>query len=378
MGNRVRRGVLWLLTAAILLTGLPLHATAAAPNAAATVLLEARTGQVLTETNGDAVLPMGTMAKLMTVLLTADAVACGQLSEDTVVTASPAANARKGASIWLMPGEKMTVGELLQGVIVGNANDAAVALAEAVSDTEQAFVMDMNARAFDLGMRSTVFTNADGTPDPAQVTTARDLALLCRELLTHSFLLPYLTTWRTFLRGESTELVNENTLTRTYEGMLGIKAGHGEDTGYTLALAAQRDGMVCIAVVLGCPDEKERFAIGKTLLSAGFSGYQVTTPAFADEFLHPVEVHGGTASAVQLTAEQLRGITVPSGQAALRTVVVLPVYADAPVRQGQRLGTAAFYAGDTLLYETALVAAEDVPQMTISAAFLRLLDNMLK
>lgn len=363
---------------ALALLYLPEPGAAAGKPCRAYVLLEARTGQLLLEENSSESLPMGTMAKLMTMLLTAEALESGALSENTAVTASPAANAQKGASIWLMPGEKMTVGDLLRGMIIGNANDAAVALAEAVSGTEEQFVMDMNARGFELGLRSTVFTCASGLSEEGQVTTAADLGRLCCKLTEYPVLTPYMTTWRTFLRGEQTELVNENTLVRSYDGLLGMKAGHGERTGYTLAAAAQRGDGIYVAVVLGCQEDADRFSIAKTLLSKGFGSYQVTTPAFSGEFLKPLQVLHGTDTAVEVEAQGLTGITVPKGNTGLQTVLVLPEYVEAPVSKGQQLGTAAFYQGDIYLYEVPLTAASSVPRLTFSRAFLRLLDNMLK
>lgn len=363
---------------ALVLLYLPEPGAAAGKPCRAYVLLEARTGQLLLEKNSSESLPMGTMAKLMTMLLTAEALESGALSENTAVTASPAANAQKGASIWLMPGEKMTVGDLLRGMIIGNANDAAVALAEAVSGTEEQFVMDMNARGFELGLRSTVFTCASGLSEEGQVTTAADLGRLCCKLTEYPVLTPYMTTWRTFLRGEQTELVNENALVRSYDGLLGMKAGHGERTGYTLAAAAQRGDGIYVAVVLGCQEDADRFSIAKTLLSKGFGSYQVTTPAFSGEFLKPLQVLHGTDTAVEVEAQGLTGITVPKGNAGLQTVLVLPEYVEAPVSKGQQLGTAAFYQGDIYLYEVPLTAASSVPRLTFSRAFLRLLDNMLK
>lgn len=344
----------------------------------ATLLMEADTGQILGGENEHVQVPMGTMAKLMTVLLTAQAVELGTLSPDTLLTASSNANAQRGAVIWLMPGEKMTVEDLLRGVLIGNANDAAVALAEALAKDEAAFVMDMNACAFTLGMRDTVFTNCTGVADERQVTTAADLGLLCRALLDHPFLYPIMTTWHGFLRGEATELVNENDLTRGYDGLLGIKAGHGTDTGYTLAAAARRGDSTYIAIVLGCEDEHARFQTGKELLARGFSGFTLTTPLFSSEFLKPVSVRHGVDTAVEVEAALLQGMVVPKSGAELTTVLVLPEYVEAPVRAGQRIGTVAFYSGDVLLQETALVTVAEVKPMTISRAFLRLLDNMLK
>lgn len=346
--------------------------------AAATVLIEAETGQLLLGENAHTVQPMGTFAKLMTALLTAEAVAAGRCTPETLVTAPNAVSGCKGAVIWLLPGEKMSVGDLLRGLLVGNATDAAITLAAYLSGAPDRFVMDMNARGFELGLRDTVFTDPSGAvADERQVTTAYDLALLCRATLAQPLLYEAMSTWRTFLRGEQTELVNENTLTRTYEGLLGCKAAHG-DSGYSVAAAARRGDDCYIAVVLGADDEHARFSMAKQLLGRGFSGFQRTLPAFSDEFMRPLSVRHGTASAVALTVEGLHGLVLPKSDGESTSVVVLPDYIDAPVRAGQRIGSVAFYSGDTLVYEVPLVAAESVPRMTWRVGFMRLLDKMLK
>lgn len=340
------------------------------------VLMEAETGLVLAGENPDDVLPIGSQTKLMTVYLTAAAIEEEKLTPDTLVSAPAAVAEQKGAVVWLEPGEKMSVSDLLKAVIIGNANDAAVTLAYAVSGSEAQFVLDMNAAAFSLGMHTTRFADATGQRAENQ-SCAKDLGLLCRALLAFDFLSGIFGTWRDFLRDGTTELVSENTLTRTYEGLLGFKAGHGEQCGFTLAAAAERDGLRCIAVVLGCEDKDARFSLAKTLLAKGFAGYMVTTPDFSTEFLKPVAVRHGMDRAVMTDPRMLVSVAIPKGEA-VSCLVVLPAYVEAPVKKGQKLGVAAFYCGDTLLYEAELCADASVARRGFQDSFALLLENLFK
>lgn len=213
--------------------------------AAAYALMETETGTLLLESHSGDRLVCGAMAKLMTAYLAAEQVEQGNWTADTVLTATDAVTGTKGAVIWLTAGEEMTVGDLLKGLIVGNANDAAVVLAVAASGDAETFVMDMNARAFDLGMRDTRFTSPQGSPDDRAYTTAADLARLCCALAKQECLREYFRTWRDFLRGDATELVNENTFARTDETSIGFKACHSESEGWSIA--AGQSGTGCSA-----------------------------------------------------------------------------------------------------------------------------------
>ncbi|MCQ2407378.1 MAG: D-alanyl-D-alanine carboxypeptidase [Oscillospiraceae bacterium] len=349
-----------LLSVILIYTLLPLTAKAETLPRCTSALLEAQTGMCIGGTEPDLQVPAGTQTKLMTVYLTAEAAASGKFTPETVLTVPPSAEGAPGASIWLRSGEKMSVLDLLRGVIVGNANDACIALACAVSGSEDAFVRDMNAEAFSLGMRSTVFADCTGLSAENR-TSAHDLGTLCRALLRHDWLQPIFATWRCFLRGDATELVNENRLTRTDEALSGFKAGHGDASGYTLTLAAKQDQMTFIAVVLGSPDSDQRFTDAKKLLAKGFAEFYVTTPDLSAEFMQPVRVHHGTDSAVLVQTSNLLSIAAPRSES-LSTAVVLPRWLEAPVQRGDVIGTAAFYCGDTLLYESPLTAADDVPR----------------
>lgn len=353
-----------------LLHAFPVHAQ---ENAAAVLLLEARTGSILSEEHADEVLPVGSLAKLMTAYLAAQAIERSDFTKETILTAGDAVTGVKGAVIWLEKGDTISVDELLMGLLAGNANDAAAVLAVKISGSVPAFVNDMNAAAFDLGMRSTHFTSPQGYDDEMAYSTARDMGLLACAVLKEDILTPYLTTWRTFIRGETVEIVNENTLTRTLEGCRGLKAGHSDEAGHCLIAACEQNGMLCVAVVLGCSDKNERFSIAKRLLSQGYGNYRLTTPALSEEFLLPLKIRGGTESAVLLRLSEIPELTVPKGAEDPETVLVLPEYIQAPVSEGQLVGTVYFYHGETLLCQAQLLTEQEVPQISFSYALKKVL-----
>ena len=348
------------------------------PDAAAYILMECSTGRVLKENNSREKLPLGTMAKLMTALLAGEMLESGQWQKDTPLTASDCVSGKKGAVIWLLPGDVMTVGDLLKGLIIGNANDAAAVLAEKISGSCEDFVMDMNARAFDIGMLDTRFANPEGYDDENAYSTAYDLGLLCCALSKLPCLSEYFTTWRDFLRDGATELVNENIFARTYEGMTGFKASHSDMTGWCIAAGAEKNGMECAAVVLGADDEDSRFAAARQLLKEGFSGYLLTLPGFSSEFMKPVTVRGGVCGSVDIEARDLSGLVVPKSDTSLKTVLVLPHYVSAPVEKGRKIGSIAFYNGDTLLLETDLISKEDVKAVSLKTSVEKILVKLCK
>lgn len=343
-----------------------------------TVLTEATTGTVISGENESVRVPQGTLPKLMTILLTAEEIECGNLSFDTIITAGAEVENQPGAVIWITKGEEITVDDLLKAVIVGNANDAAAVLAAYIGKTEKDFVGMMNARAFELGMRDTVYKSPGGTDQYGEYTTASNMAILARELLKYDFLTDYFVVWTDTVRGGQTEVVNENRLVRSYDGLTGMKASHSEKSGFCLVLTAEKNDNAFISVVLGCDDKDERFNIGKSLLASGFSSYKVTTPAFSDEFLKPIRVHGGVDKAVQIQAGELNELVIPKNSGELSTAVMIPEYVEAPVRKNQIIGKIGFYNGDTLIYETDLVASQSVEKISIKKALEKYLYIMYK
>ena len=325
-----------------------------------TALFENSSGTLISGNNENVHVPQGYLPKLMTVLLTAEAIEEGKLSPDDVITAGSEVENAAGAVVWLTAGDKITVDELLKSVIIGNAGDAALILAVNIAGDEKSFVDKMNARAFELGMRDTVYRCCGGKDDPGEYTTASDMGKLASELLKHRQLRKYFTTWIDRVRDGQTEIVNENRLVRDYEGVTGLKACHSELSGCSLILSAERDGNSFTAVVIGCKDEDERFKTAKQMMSAAFSAYKVTTPDFSNEFIRPVTVHGGVEKAVMVGAGNISELVVPKSGGELSAAVMIPEYVDAPVKKGQKVGCIGFYNGKTLLYETDLIALSEV------------------
>ena len=186
------------------------------------VLMEAETGTVLDAKNEHKRINAGYLTKLMSILVVAKRIESGDLSIDDELTASDKVSGTKGSVIWLQSGDKISVDELLKAVIIGNANDAMTVLAEAVSGDVDTFVMDMNAEAFDIGLRDSYFVSPYGYADEREYTTAHDMALICSRLAKYVFLQPYFKTWRDFIKNEQVELVSENDLTRNYEPHIGL------------------------------------------------------------------------------------------------------------------------------------------------------------
>lgn len=344
----------------------------------ASILMEMSSGTVLAGNNYDDPLPIGTLNKIMTALLVAEAVDEGNLSLDSEITASAYANSMKQAVIWLKAGEKMSAGDLIKGMIIGNANDAAVALAEAVSGSEEAFVSHMNKRASELGMNTAVFKNCTGFDEENQGASARDVAIMTRELLKHEWLYPIMISWTDTLRNGETSLVNENKLVKSFNGIVGVKAGHSEAAGSCLSLAAKRDGVCYIAVVLGA-DKDLRFDEAKTLVNSGFSSYKAGQPYVPLKALVPIRVTGGTKDLIRIKTDRIDSIVLKNG--AFENVEInidIPEFIAAPVAENQELGSVTFSLEGQEIYKAELLASESVDEMTFVKALSLIIKKTLK
>ena len=344
----------------------------AAPSA---LLMEKETGTVLFAKNEHAKLEPASVTKVMTILLTMEAIDAGQLTYDTMVTASAHACSMGGSQIWLKESEQMTVSDMLKAVCVVSANDCAVALAEQIAGSEDAFVERMNQRAKELGMNDTTFKNATGLPARGHVTSAYDIALMSRELiLHHPGIRQYTTIWMDSLRDGASELVNTNKLIRFFDGATGLKTGSTDSALYCLSGTAERDGMELIAVIMKAPDKDARTKDAKALLNYGFSTYALVSAA-PQEPLTPVPVAMGTADAVQPIAEtENASVLVERSKAGgLTQTVTLEPQVTAPVAAGQRLGELSVLDGDTVLVTVPLVAQEAVARRSWGQVFTQLL-----
>ena len=360
------------LLCAVLILGTSARAVeVAAPSA---LLMEKETGTVLFSKDEHAKLEPASVTKVMTILLTMEAIESGALSYDTVVTASAHACSMGGSQIWLKENEQMSVADMLKAVCVVSANDCAVALGEAISGSEDAFVERMNQRAKELGMNDTTFKNATGLPAEGHVSSAYDIALMSRELIrNHPDIRQYTTIWMDTLRNGTSELVNTNKLIRFYEGATGLKTGSTDNALYCLSGTAERDGMELIAVIMKDATSAQRFEDAKTLLSYGFSTYALKTVA-PDSPLAPVPVRLGTQATVQpvlgdgstLLLEKSRAGELTQSLSILDSV-------DAPVAKGTPLGTMTVSSGESVLAEIPILAGEDIPKITYGQMLIRVL-----
>ena len=342
--------------------------------AQACLLMEKTTGEVLYAVNEHEQLEPASVTKVMTLLLVMEAIDSGALSYDDTVTASAYACSMGGSQIWLEENEQMTVEELLKAVCVASANDASVALAEHIAGSAEAFVERMNQRAAELGMADTHFVNPTGLPAEGHVTSAYDIALMSRELiLHHPDIRRFTTIWMDSLRDGEFGLNNTNKLIRYYEGATGLKTGSTDNALYCLSATAERDGMELIAVILKSPTSTQRFESAKVLLNYGFAAYGLTHVE-PEEPLAPIPVELGTAAAVKpeiagdqdllLTRDKLGTLTVETE---------LEPFLSAPVEKGQRVGTLTVRAGDEVLAELPLAAAEAVERLSYGQILLRCL-----
>ena len=363
-----------LLLALLLCFPLPVWAAELPVQAKATLLMEKETGQVLFAQNEREKLEPASVTKVMTLLLVMEAIARGELHYEDVVTVSANAASMGGSQVYLSEGEQITVEELLKAVCVSSGNDAAVALAEQVSGVTELFVQQMNNRALELGMTDTHFANPTGLPAEGHVTSARDIALMSRELIgKHTDIRRFTTIWMDTIRGGEFGLSNTNKLIRFYDGATGLKTGSTDAAGYCISATAERDGMELIAVVLGGETSQQRFEDAKTLLNYGFSAYALADVTPAEAPLVPIRLGRSPTVAAELSQSKL---LVSKGQAgSLTQAVTLREDLSAPIAKGSPVGTLTVKSGDTVLAELPLTSAADVERMSWSDLFLRLLQG---
>lgn len=338
------------------------------------VLMEASTGKVLFEKNAHEQRPCASITKVMTLLLVMEALDEGRIHLEDMVSASEHASSMGGSDIWLEPGETMSVNDLLKATVIVSANDAAVALAEYVSGSEEAFVQRMNERAAELGMTNTVFKNCNGLDEDGHVTTAYDIALMSRALIQHEKIFDYTQVWMDELRGGKTQLVNTNKLLKSYSGITGLKTGTTGKAGSCMAATAERDGMSLVAVVLGCASTEDRFSSAASLLDAGFSGWALTAPSLSSDALAPIAVEKGMQSTVAVEADPLTGVVVPKGrEGEVVCETTMEETLTAPVEQGQAVGEVTCVLDGEVLARSQIRAASSVEALTFSSAWLSLL-----
>lgn len=343
------------------------------------ILIERSSGAVLAEKNPDERLPLASVTKIMTLLLTVEAIDRGALSLSDPCTVSRAAMSMGGSTAYLAEGEQYTVHEMLKAVTIQSANDGAVVLAEKLAGTEDSFVSRMNARASELGMTNTNFLNCHGLDTEGHYSSARDIALMSKELLQYPLIKEYTTIWMDSLRDGTFTLSNTNRLVRFYEGATGLKTGSTQAAGACISASAERNGMELIAVVLNAGSGDDRFEAARKLLDFGFANF-TTVAAYPEEAPLPVPVILGKQGEVQPVLEREVNVVLEKSTAgSLEKEVRLAENVEAPVQRGQKLGELTLRSGDEVLAVVPLVAGEDVAKLgwwdvfseIVSAMFMR-------
>ena len=341
------------------------------------VLMDQGTGTVLYEKDAYTHLPIASVTKVMTLLLTMEALEAGKIALTDPVTCSDTAAALGGSQIWLEPGEIMTVDELIKAAAVVSANDACGALAEHLCGSQTAFVAEMNSRAVELGMENTRFADCSGLDDTGY-SCAYDVALMSRELMTHPLMEQYTTIWMDSLRGGASQLVNTNKLLRHYKGATGLKTGTTNAAGHCLSATARRENTSFIAVVLGCASTADRWEGARTLLDYGFAGYVTHIPAADTVNPAPVKVLGGQQKMVTALPDSPAPLLLRKGsEEQLESVVEMLPEVKAPVSAGQTVGMWRLKIGVETVGEYPIRATGDVPATTLRWAYGLLMNTLL-
>ena len=347
-------------------------------DAKAGLLIEADTGEILYEKNAHQENFPASLTKVMVALLVFEAIDEGKIALTDSVTATESAFeglSSDGSTANIVPGETMTVEQLLNCMLIVSANEACNILGETLYGSVDAFVARMNERAKELGMNDTHFVNCTGLPADGHVTSAYDIALMSRELIwRHPDIRRFTTIWMDSLRGGASMLVNTNKLVRFYPGATGLKTGSTDSAKYCISATAEKDGMELIAVILGGSTSDKRFSDAKALLNYGFAAYSLVTVT-PESPLPAVPVTLGTQKTVQSVLTSENALLLEKSRAnGLTQAVSLPESIDAPVEEGEPLGTLDIFDADgTPVASLPLLAGESIPHLTWSELFCRLL-----
>ena len=382
----MRKMLIVLLAIAILpfqalaaLTGAPMvDETPVAMDCVSAILVEMSSGTVIFAENADEMRPVASVTKLMTILLALEAVDSARVSPEDLVTVSADASGMGGSQILLDTGEVQTFSQLLKSVIVGSANDSAVALAEYIYGSQELFVSYMNERAAELGMTSTHFVNCTGLPAEGQYTTARDVAVMAMEVFAHPMYYDFSTIWlEDFDHGDGrmTQLANTNKLLRLYDGCDGGKTGSTDEAGYCVAATAKRGDMRLVAVVLGSTSGTNRFDAAAEMFDYGFANYKLYPVA---ESGTPVKgqlpVTGGDAEGINLVLDgDLTLLLLKGSEDGVQLLPNLPSSIAAPVAVGQHIGSVDVLLEGRVVASLPVISADEVAATGLRYILLRII-----
>lgn len=353
-------------------------------SAPSVLLMEASSGKVIYEKDADSKRAPASVTKVMTILLIYDALSEGKIHKEDVVKTSEYAASMGGSQVFLEAGEEQTVDTLLKCIIVSSANDACVAMAEFISGTEDAFVERMNEKAKQLGMTNTVFKNCNGLDTDGHITTARDIALMSKELITkYPDVFEYTKIWmdtiihKTKKGEEEFGLANTNKLIRQYSYATGLKTGSTGEAKFCLSATAQKDGIDLIAVIMAAPDAKSRVTDAQTLLNYGFSVCRKYEDTGWEKVRKSVPVTGGEEKQVEVVPKSGFSYIAVDGAdvKGIEKKVVLNKSLTAPVKKEQKAGKVQYFLGKEKIGEVDLVTISEVPAMSFKSAVEDVLDS---
>jgi len=339
------------------------------------LLMCANTGDIIFEMNSDEKRPIASITKIMTMLLVMEAIAQNKISLNDVVVVSENAAGMGGSQVYLAPGEEFTVHELLKAVAVHSANDASVALAEHVAGSEGVFVSLMNEKARELGMTNTYFLDCSGLTDEGHYSTARDIAIMARELITkYPLIIEYTTIKHDTFRNVTFDLDNTNHLIGKYRGMTGLKTGFTNAAGYCLTATASRDGLDLISVILGAENMNLRFSETTKILDYGFSNYEILKIERKDAIAGNVNVKKGLKLSVPVAYREDSSVLLKRGQRdKVQEEIRISEYVNAPVSVGDKAGEMVLLLDNKGILNIPLVVTEDVEKATWLKMFVKLI-----
>lgn len=327
-------------------------------------LVDYDSGDVLFEKDADRHLPVASMVKMMTILLTLEEIEKGNLTEETMITTSENASGMGGSQVFIDPYVEYSAGQLLKSVIIASANDASVALAEHICGSEKAFVSKMNERAVELNMNNTHYTNCTGLPSAEQYSCAKDSATILKQVAKYDLYHKYSTVWTDEIvhpSGRKTEIVNTNRLVRYYQGCDSGKTGSTNEAGCCLSASALRGDMRLISVVVGAPNSQTRFNECSKLFNYGFSNFETKKVVDCEKSLLDVNVLKGKKEKVSLFPLESFSRTVRRGQAGEFDVQVdCNKHIKAPVKKGEKLGNVLISKDGAVIKEIPLVCKDEI------------------
>ncbi len=327
------------------------------------ILIEQTSGRVLSEMNPDEKLPIASVTKIMTMLLIMESIDSGVIKYDDMVTVSDNAMSYGGSTMFLETGEQLSVDDMLKGIAVASANDGCVAMAEHLTGSEAAFVDKMNEKAKELGMNNTCFKNTNGLDEEGHYSSARDVAIMSRELLKYDKITQYTSIWMDELRGGKFQLANTNKLIRFYNGANGLKTGSTSEALCCLSASAKRDDMQLIAVVLGSPTSEKRFSSAKALLDYGFANYKVEKLVENNEKICDAEIVNGTLKTIDAIADDGKWrLSEKNNSKEINKRVFLNENIVAPICAGDIIGSVEFCVDGKVIDKVNLRASTDVPK----------------